>query len=111
MRNMKSVLLVVVAAGGMLGAAAPARAHDHGNRHATPAPQLRPYAGYVVRVYPDWLRPHLEFQRWYVVNRYRYDHRLSWYRLFDIYQHDRSYRHKVRRGHGHHGRHARRRHH
>ena len=41
--------------------------------------------------YPYWLRRNYDFHRWYRHSHYRYDLRLSWKRLYNIYRFERKY--------------------
>lgn len=59
------------------------------------------YGGpYVVRhAYPRWLYHHHDFHRWYRRSPYRYDHYLSWHRLYDIYRYERKFSRPYRHRH------------
>ena len=69
------------------------------------------------QMFPRWLRAKRDFHRWYFRSHYRNMRRLSWQRLYDLYQYDtrrsrRSWRHKEmhdRYDRDHNGRHHRHR--
>jgi len=49
------------------------------------------HAAIPLPVYPRWLRRDRAFQRWYVRSHYRHMRRLSWRRLYRLYNYDVAY--------------------
>lgn len=45
---------------------------------------------------PRWLKRDKSFRHWYAHTRLRWDRRLGWHQLFDIYRWERAYAHRYR---------------
>jgi len=45
---------------------------------------------------PRWLKRNKSFRHWYSHTRLRWDRRLGWHQLFDIYRWERAYKHRYR---------------
>lgn len=57
---------------------------------------------------PRWLKRDKSFRHWYAQTRFKWDRRVGWRQLFDIYRWERSYQQRYRVRHYDRGRHGHR---
>ena len=102
----KSISTLLIIFGLALAAAPAASAHDRSYDHYQP----RHHHAHVHRDrrMPHWLRQDRDFRHWYRRSSLRHDHRLAWWRLYEIYRWERAYLHEHRRHHDHGSGHAKR---
>lgn len=102
----KSICTLTAVLGLALAAAPTASAHDRA--YDRDPPRHHHVHVHRDRHMPRWLREDRGFRHWYRRSALRHDHRLAWWRLYEIYHWERAYRHDHDRHHGHHRGHAKR---